>query len=134
MFPNCIANFLATFGIPHRNSRKIAVKIKKAYASDHDLELSILNSLCQKTIFHDGAAHVILMLHWFVIRSRIGNHLCLVFEALGSSISAVLDSSLMYLKPGARMFTGTRFPLLMAKKILWQILFGISYLLRHTLW
>lgn len=68
------------------------------------------------------------MLHWFVIRGPIGDHLCLVFEALGPSISAILDMSPKYLKPGARVFTGTRFPLPMAKSILRQILLGISYL------
>lgn len=46
----------------NRNSRNVALKIKKALTSSDDSELSILNSLCQKTEFHDGAAHVISML------------------------------------------------------------------------
>lgn len=104
------------------------MKIKKTYTSDHDSELSILNSLYQKNKFHDGVAHVISMLHWFVIRGSIGNHLCLVFEALGPSFSAILDLLPKYLKPGVRVFTGASFPLPMAKRILCQILLGISYL------
>ena len=68
------------------------------------------------------------MLNWFVIRGPIGDHLCLVFDALGPSISAIIDLSPMNLKPTARGFTGTGFPLPMAKRILRQILLGISYL------
>lgn len=104
------------------------MKIKKALTSDLDSELSILSSLRQETKFHDGAAHVISMLDWFVIRGPIGDHLCLVFEALGPSISAILDLSPKNLKPTARGFTGTGLPLPMATRILRQILLGISYL------
>lgn len=104
------------------------MKIKKAYTSSDDSELSILNSLCQKTEVHDGAAYVISMLKWFVILGPGGKHLCLVFEVLGPSVSAILEWTPEYRISTPRGVRGSRFPLPMAKRILRQILLGISYL------
>lgn len=68
------------------------------------------------------------MLNYFVIRGPNGHHLCPFYEALGPSVSATLELTPEYWIPTARGFMGSRFPLLMAKRILRQIILGISYL------
>ena len=104
------------------------MKIKKASTSIEDSELSILHNLRLNTGFHDGAAHVISMLNAFILLGPNGNHLCLVFEALGPSVSDMLEFTPEYWTPTPRGFSSSRFPLWMSKRILRHILLGISYL------
>lgn len=117
---------LATFY--NRNSRNVAVKIKKDPYSIYDSELSILNHLCQRTGFCDGAAHVISILNWFILEIPSSKHLCLVFEALGPSVSAMLEYTPQFWGGTPRGFVSNRFPLWLSKRILRHILLGISYL------
>lgn len=110
----------------------MAVKVKKAENSIDDSELSILCQLRQKTGFHDaGAAHVILVLDYFVLQGPNGKHLCLVTEALGPSLSATLESRIEYRTRARNGFPSYRFPLWMVKRILRHVLLGITYLHSH---
>lgn len=80
------------------------------------------------TKFHDGAAHVILMLDLFILLGPNGKHLCLVFEVLGSTIADRLEFTSEYWTSTPRGSISSRFPLWMSKRILRHVLLGISYL------
>ena len=116
----------------NRSSRNVAVKIKTVKNSIRDSELSILSGLRHKTGFSDtGAAHVISLLDSFVLQvlqGPNGQHLCLVFEALGQCVSPMLEFTPGYRRETPRGFVSCRFPLWMAKRILRHILLGISNL------
>ena len=107
----------------------MAVKVKMAQNSIKNSDLPILCYLHQKT--GAGAAHVISLLDCFALKGPNGSHICLVTEALGPSLSDMLESTPEY-RTGARSgFSSSRFPLWMVKRILRHVLLGIAYLHSH---
>ena len=80
------------------------------------------------TKFHDGAAHVILMLDSFILLGPNGKHLCLVFEVLGPTVAYRLEFTPEYWTPTPRGSISSRFPLWMSERILRHVHLGISYL------
>ena len=110
----------------NRNSRYVAVKIKTAETSMDGSELSILSYLKQQGSSYWMSRHVITLLDSFEHHGPNGKHVCIVFEALGASISGVLDCNLEYWHGGLSLF-----PKWMAKSILRQVLIGICFLHSH---
>ncbi len=110
----------------NRNSRYVAVKIKTAETSMDGSELSILSYLKQQGSSYWMSRHVITLLDSFEHHGPNGKHVCIVFEALGASISGVLDRNFEYIHRGLSLF-----PKWMAKSILRQVLIGICFLHSH---
>lgn len=104
----------------------MAVKVKTAENSIKNSELPILYYLHQKT-----GAHIISLLDFFALKGPNGSHICLVTEALGPSLSDMLESTPEYRTPARSGFSSYRFPLWMVKRILRQVLLGIAYLYSH---
>ena len=110
----------------NRNSRYVAVKIKTAETSMDSSELSILSYLKQQGSSYWMSRHAITLLDSFEHHGPNGKHVCIVFEALGPSISDVLDCNLEYFDGALSLF-----PKWMAKSILRQALIGICFLHSH---
>ena len=109
----------------------MAVKVKMAENSIKNSELPILCYLQQKT--GAGAAHVISLLDCFALKGPNGSHICLVTEALGPSLSDMLESTPEYRTGAPSGFSSSRFPLWMVKRILRHVLLGIAYLHSHDI-
>lgn len=101
----------------------MAVKIKTAEDSIDNSEISILNHLNQQGGSDPRSTHVIALLDCFQHQGPNGKHLCIVFEVLSVNISTMLEYTPEYLIGSA-----FRFPKWMAKRILRQLLLGISFL------
>lgn len=97
----------------NRNSCYVAVKIKTVEISMDNLELSILSYLKQQGRSYWISRYVITLLDFFEHHGPNGKYVCIIFEALGPSISDILDCNLKYFD-GALLL----FPKWMAKLIL----------------
>lgn len=104
----------------------MAVKIKTAEDSIDSSELSVLRYLNQQGGSDPMPTHVTALLDCFEHEGPNGKHLCLVFEALSVNISSMLTWT-----PEYHNGTVSIFPKRMAKRILRQVLLGISFLHSH---
>ena len=104
----------------------MAVKIKTAEDSIDISELSMLRYLNQHGGSDPMSTHVITLLDCFEHEGPNGKHLCLVFEALAVNISSMLTWT-----PEYHNGTVSIFPKQLAKRILRQVLLGISFLHSH---
>ena len=73
------------------NLRYVAIKIKTARDSIENAELSIMQHLSQQIGSDSTSAHVITLLDHFYCQGPNGTHLCLVLEAMGASVAAMLE-------------------------------------------
>lgn len=112
----------------NRSSRCVAVKIKKAEDSVENSELAILRYLNQRGSSDKRSIHLTTLLDSFEEQGPNGKHLCLVSEALGPSVAAVLEWTPSYRGLDRAGHSCYRFPLWISKRILKQVLLGIAYL------
>ena len=104
----------------------MAVKIKTAKDSIDSSELSILRYLNQQGGLDPISTHVTTLLNCFEHEGPNGRHLCIVFEAISVNISTMLNWT-----PEYHNGTVSILPKQMAKRILRQVLLGISFLHSH---
>ena len=106
----------------------MALKIKTAGDSIENAELSIMNHLSQNTDveLNSGSAHIVTLLDHFYCQGPNGSHLCLVLEAMGASVAAMIEE-LPQNKP-KRFGQVSRCPKWMAKRVLTHMLRGIVFL------
>lgn len=110
----------------YSNTSLVAIKVKTAESSMEDSELEILKHLAKSSPNDERLRYISSLLTSFSHHGPNGNHHCLVFKPLGGSISAALDElpENQALKRGQR----ARYPLWMAKRILYQTLMGLTLL------
>ncbi len=106
--------------------RYVALKIKTARDSAENSEVSILNHCGQKIGSDSSSPHVITLLDSFHHRGPNGTHLCLVLEAMGASVAAMIEE-LPQNKP-KRFGQVSRYPKWIAKRVLTHMLRGIAFL------
>lgn len=120
---------MLTYSLAHgRSSRYVAIKIKKAEESVENSELSILRYLNQRGSSDKRSMHIIPLLDSFGEQGPNGKHLCLVSEALGPSVAAVLEWTPSYRSLDRAGNNCYRYPLWICKRILKQVLLGLAYL------
>ena len=66
-----------------RSARYVALKILESNGTDSQTELKILDAISKNTVQHPGRELIMMPLDSFYHRGPNGNHLCLVFEAMG---------------------------------------------------
>ncbi|KAK3940663.1 kinase-like domain-containing protein, partial [Diplogelasinospora grovesii] len=88
------------------------------YGHDEDIfELNILKHIRAQTDPHPGAKHIPGLLNHFRHHGPNGEHVCLVFKAMGPNLSRY-----------RRLFPKLRIPLPLVKEISRQLLLALSYL------
>ncbi|RDA96126.1 hypothetical protein CP533_1750 [Ophiocordyceps camponoti-saundersi (nom. inval.)] len=100
--------------------RYVALKILTAdsFGDGNDtFELDILMQLKAQIASSPGAAHILGLLDKFEHRGPNGNHVCLVFKAMGPELSRL-----------RRLFPGLRLPVPLIKSISRQLLLALSCL------
>jgi serine/threonine-protein kinase SRPK3 len=108
---------------PHNSLQRnthVAVKVLTAYSSqDHARlnELGILQRISKADPTHPGYSHVVQILDNFRLNGPHGEHLCLVFEVLGTNIGAIRDR-----------FDRNSLPISLTKQVSTQLLLALEYL------
>jgi serine/threonine-protein kinase SRPK3 len=82
-------------------------------------ELNILKRLAVADPHHPGCNHVVKLLDDFHLHGPNGEHLCLVFEVMGQTISDI-----------SNQFDKFKYPAPLAKQIAKQLLLGLDYVHR----
>ena len=72
-------------------NKYVALKVLTADASLDQKESDILRTLSNSTLDHPGKRYVMTLLDAFVHEGPNGSHQCLIFEAMGSSLGALLE-------------------------------------------
>lgn len=112
--PMCISNLIS------RSKRHVALKFLTAdsFGSGHDtFELDILRLIGRHGISNPGANHVLRLQDEFKHKGPHGNHVCLIFKAMGPDMAKY-----------RRLFPGSRIPLPLMRKASKQLLLAISHL------
>ncbi|KAK3944416.1 kinase-like domain-containing protein [Diplogelasinospora grovesii] len=100
--------------------RHVALKVLTADSFGHQkdtFELDILKHIKAQHIQHPGKGHLLGLLDEFEHHGPNGNHVCLVFKAMGPDLSKY-----------RRLFPNIRIPLPLVKEISRQLLLALSYL------
>lgn len=114
-----------TLGLPSAHSniranRHVALKILRAdsHGGEHDIfELSILEHIKSTDGSNPDASHILGLLDHFRHRGPQGDHLCLIFKAMGPDLMAY-----------RRLFPELRIPFHTLKQITRQLLLALAYL------
>lgn len=104
----------------HSTKRHVALKCLTADSFGHGkdtFELDILMHLKAHTVSCPGTAHILGLLDHFEHRGPNGNHVCLVFKAMGPDLSRF-----------RRLLPSMRLPPSLVKRISKQLLLGLFYL------
>ncbi|CRK18125.1 hypothetical protein BN1708_012245 [Verticillium longisporum] len=100
--------------------RHVALKVLTADSFGHQkdtFELDILKRIKAQHIQHAGKCHILGLLDDFEHHGPNGNHVCLVFKAMGPDLSKY-----------RRLFPHLRIPVPLVKEISRQLLLALSYL------
>jgi len=103
-----------------RSNRHVALKILTADSDSGEhatFELDILEHIKITDGSKKGASHILGLLDHFRHRGPHGDHLCLVFKAMGPDLTGY-----------RRLFPGLRIPVLPLKQITRQLLLALAYL------
>lgn len=106
-----------------RSNRHVALKILTADSDSGDhatFELDILEHIRIKDGSKHGASHILGLLDHFRHRGPHGDHLCLIFKAMGPDLTVY-----------RRLFPDLRVPILTLKQITRQLLLALTYLHRE---
>lgn len=98
-------------------NRYVCLKILMATDSDGDAERRVWRAMDDRHSFHPGRKFVSLLMDQFSIQGPNGNHLCLVKEVLGPTLSDVKNS-----------FAYDLIPLHIARKATVQLALGLAYI------
>lgn len=125
-----------------RTKTYVALKIMIAQSSVTETESTMFQTIARSKLSHPGRAHVMSLLDLFKHEGPNGEHSCLVFEPMSSSIASMFEdlpeslsllkdlpqSSLEFCKSGQTERYQGRFPISMTKSILRQMLLGLDFL------
>ncbi|RDL34661.1 Uncharacterized protein BP5553_07789 [Venustampulla echinocandica] len=106
----------------------VAVKILTAQSTASETESSILKTIAQSTLPHQGKEHIISLKDYFKHKGPNGEHGCLVFEPMGPSTATMVERLPKPLL--SKTGRSERYPIWMARSILRQALLGIDFLHR----
>jgi serine/threonine-protein kinase SRPK3 len=103
-----------------RANRHVALKILTAdcYGGEKDtFEVSILEHIKATDLSNPGASHILGLLDYFRHRGPYGEHVCLIFKAMGPDLAAY-----------RRLFPQLRVPTQTLKQITRHLLLALAYL------
>ena len=120
---------------PSHPHRFVAIKVQKSatqYTEAAEDEIKLLtcaayglkrkekrNPVTHQTPVHPGRAHVITLLHHFVLTGPHGRHVCLVFECMGPNLLSLI-----------KRYNYQGVPVPLVKHVTRQILLGLDWLHR----
>ena len=110
-----------------RSARYVSLKILEGSGTDSQAELKMLDAISENTIQHPGRELIMMPLDSFYHRGPNGNHLCLVFEAMGPDAVHVTEN----FPPevfSKRDRDSRALPIWMAKSVLRHGLLAIDFL------
>jgi serine/threonine-protein kinase SRPK3 len=104
----------------NRKARHVALKINTADASNSKtptFELNILEKFSIHQESHPGTEHVLSLIDQFKHHGPNGEHVCLVFKAMGPDLAKY-----------RRLYPGLKVPVPVMKRISKQLLLALSFL------
>jgi len=119
----CIFSFAGLFSNRFRKNRHVALKVVRSATQYKETaldEIKLLEKISSANPSHPGRQHIVSLLDHFEHSGPNGEHVCLVFEALGESVLSTI-----------KRYQYRGLPIHIVKQITKQVLLGLDYLHRE---